>query len=187
MSASVILPEDNFQQAAGVFTLLSRLWANEVDAKTLNAMTQAPFADAWKDSGGQLPSATTDELVEELAVDYCQLLIGPKDHVSPIQSVRDQNRFQGNATESMQKYIQMVDGFQPCVDMVDHVAVQLQYAGVLLNMAEQTKRKLIQGLATAFCRDHLDWTKAFFERTEKQAQSDFYQSLSRVSNQFLFG
>ena len=186
-TTTIKMPAGDFEQAAGVFALLSRLWAKEVDSKTLNNMTQPPFANAWKEAGGNLPSQVSAELIDELAVDYCQLLIGPKNHVSPVQSVWDQARFQAEATESMQKYLQMIDGFQPCVDFVDHIAVQLQFASALFSMADQSQRKLIQGLGVAFCRDHLEWSESFFRRIEQQAETEFYKSLAQVSRQFLFG
>ncbi|MCP4082890.1 MAG: hypothetical protein GY743_21905 [Planctomycetaceae bacterium] len=64
--------------------------------------------------------------------------------------------------------------------------MQLQYAGVLMGMADQSKRKLIQGLATAFARDHLAWTVDLFERIEAQAETDFYRSLASLSHRYLF-
>ena len=187
MSQTVNLPTTNFQEAAGLLNLLASLWGQEVDAATLKAMMQPAFSEAWKESGGKLPSQISAELLADLQVDYCQLLIGPKNHVPPVQSIWDQARFQGDATASMKKYIELLDGFQPCVGFVDHVAVQLQYASALMSLSHQSRRKLMQGLATAFARDHLQWSLPFFNRVEQQAQTGFYQSVARVSRQFLFG
>ena len=145
MNATIHLPETDFDEASRVFALLAVLWAKEVDQKTLKLMSQQPFAKAWKQAGGKLPAKVTSEWVESLAVDYCQLLIGPKNHASPVQSVWDQSRYEGDASASMTNYMEFIDGFQPCVKIPDHVAVQLQYAGVLMGMADQSKRKLIQG------------------------------------------
>ena len=186
MSVTIHLPESDFTEASGVFALLAVLWAKEVDLKTLNLMSQQPFAKAWKQAGGKLPGKATAEWVESLAVDYCQLLIGPKNHASPVQSIWDQSRYEGDASASMSKYMELIDGFEPCVAIPDHVAVQLQYAGVLMGMADQSKRKLIQGLATAFARDHLAWTADLFERIEAQAETDFYRGLASLSHRYLF-
>lgn len=187
MAPAINLPQENPAEIAAVFGLLSTIWAHEPNSTVLNAMTQPPMAAAWKELGGDLPAQVTPELVEQLEVDYCQLLVGPVNPVSPVQSIWDQSRFQGDATESMQKYIQMIDGFQPCVEIIDHIAVQLQYAGILFGMADQAKRGLIQGLATAFCADHLEWSSPFFERIQQQSETDFLKSAAKVSHCFLFG
>lgn len=187
MSIKIDLQSDQLAEMAAVFALLSRLWAREIDAAAIKSLRQQPLASAWKKLGGKIPTDERPETIEALAIDYCQLLIGPKDHVPPVQSIWSQSKLSGNSTESMQKYIAMIDGFEPCVDFVDHVAVQLQFIGVLLSMAEQSKKKLIRGLATAFAGDHLEWTEKFFEATQAKATSDFYTSLSAVSREFLFG
>ena len=88
---------------------------------------------------------------------------------------------------SMNKYIEMLNGFQACSNFLDHVAVQLQFAGALYGMMSQTKKPLMQGLATAFAKDHLQWTFDFFGNVESKAESSFYRSASKVSRQFLFG
>lgn len=186
MSPKIQLPESNFAEAAGLFALLSTLWAKEVDEKVLKSMAHPPLADAWKKAGGQLPKQINSDWIELLSVDYCQLLIGPKNHASPFQSVWDQSRYQADAAASMKRYIDMVQGFQPCLDMLDHVAVQLQFASALMSMAEQAKRKLIVGLAHAFARDHLAWTSPFFKRVSEQAETPFYRSLATISHEFLF-
>lgn len=174
-------------QHAAVLSLLSRIWARELDSRTLAAMNQDPFLSAWRQAGGLAAGSANEKTLEELAVDYCQLLVGPRNHVSPIQSVWDQKRFQGNATASMKKYIDMLTGFQPCVDIQDHVAVQLQLFGTLVELSAQAKKPVFKGLTTAFAQDHLEWTYPFFEQLEAKAQTPFYQSAARVSRSFLFG
>ena len=187
MPSMIHLPDGNPEETSVVFSLLASIWAKEVESKTLKQMLKPPFSTAWKLAGEKLPSTVSAELIEELSVDYCQLLIGPKNSVSPFQSEWDQDRFQGDATASMQKYVEMLKGFSPCIDIVDHVAVQLQFIGALIGMTGQTKRTLIQGLGKAFCRDHLEWTEPFFSRVERQAKTGFYQSTAKISRQFLFG
>lgn len=186
MASIVQLPESNFSEAAGLLALLSALWSTEANDKLLKSMTQPPLATAWKKAGGQLPHKIEPDWIESLSVDYCQLLIGPKNHASPFQSVWDQARYQGDAAASMKRYVDMVEGFQPCLDMLDHIAVQLQFASALMSMADQAKRKLILGLAQAYARDHLQWSSPFFRRVRDQAKTPFYRSLADISHGFLF-
>jgi TorA maturation chaperone TorD len=186
MPDSVRWPTGNFEEASGVLGLLSLLWHREADARTLRALRQPPLSVAWKKAGGTLPADITAELVDELATDYCRLLIGPQHRISPVQSIWEQSRFQGAAAASMRRYVEMLDGFRPCVEIIDHVAVQLQYAATLTGLATQTRGSLIQGLGKAFARDHLEWTSVFFEGVEEKAETEFYRSLAQVSRGFLF-
>ena len=187
MPASVLPRDENDRENAGVFALLSRMWAREMDRDSLVALARPPLATEWQALGGIVIQEIDENCLEELAVDYCQLLIGPQGHVSPVQLVWDQKRFSGDATGSMQKYLNLLNGFVPAIEMVDHVAVQLQFAGALTGLSAESGRPLLRGLVTAFARDHLDWTYEFFRRTENQARTGFYKGLSVVSRRFLFG
>lgn len=187
MTVSIDFGGDNLGEIAAVFALLARLWQSEVDAKTLKSIRQPAMAKEWKALGGEIPDDDSAETIEELAIDYCQLLIGPKNHVPPVQSIWSDAKLASDSTSSMQKYIDMINGFQPGNEFVDHIAVQLQYMSVLLSMADQAKPKLIRGLAKAFANDHLSWTDRFLARAEQKATTGFYKGLASVSQNFLFG
>ncbi|MGI9516797.1 MAG: TorD/DmsD family molecular chaperone [Pirellulaceae bacterium] len=185
MHVQIDLNEGNHAELAGVCALLSRLWNEEANRQALQQLSHPGVAASWKRLGGEVPSATP-EVVEELAVDYCQLLIGPQGHVSPVQSIWSTGRFEADAAHSMQQFIDMLKGFQPCNKIIDHVAVQLQYFGAVLGVAGQAPNDLWRGLATRFADSHLEWTGEFFEKAEQQSNTDFYRGLAMVSRRFLF-
>ena len=58
--------------------LLGRLWLREVDIATLKAMHEADFRGLYESLGGFVPTDIAADHVEELAISYCELLIGPK-------------------------------------------------------------------------------------------------------------
>ena len=115
---AIILPDgEKPEEIAGVFALLARLWASETDAATLTSLARPPVADVWRSLGGEIPNRPTDDLLEELAVDYCQILIGPGDHASPVSDTT------------------VLASLGAGSDHMDHVITQLPYA---LSMAGLT-------------------------------------------------
>ena len=150
MQVQLKFTEGNYAELAGVFGLLSQLWNVELDAAMMRTLKQPDIASVWQKLGGQVPGSDPETL-ESLAVDYCQLIVGPKNHLSPVQSVWVDGRFGGEPAGSMQQFIDMLQGFEPCNRIIDHIAVQLQYMAAVMGIAEQTPRKLWEGLATRFC------------------------------------
>jgi TorA maturation chaperone TorD len=129
-------------------------------------------------------------LLEELAVDYCQLFVGPQTHLPPIQSVWDSGQFAGDAARSMQQFIECMEVFEPCVSIVDHLAVQLQFAARLysipLGLMEPDERESICGLARLFFDQHLRWPDQLLQQVQQRGHTAFYQGLGRVTQSLLF-
>ena len=65
-------------QLSVVFELLGRLWLREVDLVTLRQLNQPGVRAAFEELGGSVPAEMGPETLEQLAVDYCRLLIGPQ-------------------------------------------------------------------------------------------------------------
>ncbi len=185
MHVQLDLTQGNYIELSAVCALLSRLWNQELDVQTLQRLEKPEVAETWTALGGSLPDHD-DATLELLAVDYCQLLVGPRGHISPVQSIWSAGRFAADSAGTMQQYVEMLKGFQPCNKITDHVAVQLQYLGVVLGIAAESKKDLWQGLATRFAAQHLAWTHEFFEQVAQRANSDFYRGLATVSQRFLF-
>lgn len=72
---------------AEIVELLGRLWLDEVSAETLTAMRTQPFKERYQELGGFVPDSVDAAIVENLAIEYGELLIGPKGHVSPVQPI----------------------------------------------------------------------------------------------------
>ncbi len=177
-------PED-YLQLSSVYALLSRLWVKEVDLELLTALNEPDMRAAYKHMGGYLPQAT-EAVIEELAVDYCQLLVGPKNHVPPIQSIWEDKKFQGNATVSMGRYFEVLPTFDPPTAIVDHIGVQLAFVAELIIQASAAEeREAYDDIATRFYADHFAWTGPFFEQVIQKAETKFYKGLATISADFL--
>lgn len=70
--------------------------------------------------------------VEQLAIDYCQLFIGPADHLPPFQSVWQSGQFHGSTTASMREFVDPVGYEATAGIMLDHPGVQLGIMGHVL-------------------------------------------------------
>ena len=185
MSNGNMSPED-YLQLSSVYSLLSRLWLSEVDLQLLTALNEPDMRDAYVKMGGQLPEGISDDVVEELAVDYCQLLIGPKYHISPVQSVWQENKLQGSAASSMSRYFEAIPTFDSPSTIVDHVGVQLAFiAELFLQASASDNPEAHEEIASQFFVDHVAWTTPFFDKVEGQATTSFYKGLANISREFL--
>lgn len=164
--------------------LLGRLWLREVDVATLEAMNGPDFRGLYESLGGFVPTdiaADWEELVEELAIEYCELLIGPKGHVSPVQSVWAKDQLQSETSASMNRFFELVPGYQAQSSLADHVGVQLDFAGVLLQIEDEA----VDGIISVFAQQHLDWMNKFLEHVESKTDSEFYLGLARVTRSLI--
>lgn len=180
---------ETIQAAAGIYRLLSRLWLNEIDQAFAAELNSDPLRSAFLNAGGDLPP-TDAAGVETLAHDYCQLFIGPRDHLPPVQSVWREGTFQGSPADSMQDYLDILKQ-DPADSIVDHLGIELQTMSVILDSLateeNQDNRQTLNRMATVFFREHLAWCRQLVEQVEAKANTDFYKSVARLTADFLAG
>ena len=97
-----VLDREDLEGLAGFYQLLSRLWVAEIDEMWFEVLSEGSLAGAAGELGLQL-EGPVDEVIEQLAIEYCQLMIGPQGHVPPHQSVWSEGQFQGNPVVSTSK------------------------------------------------------------------------------------
>jgi len=178
--------------AARVYAFLARLWLKELDRPLLRDLARGPLADAYRAAGGQPPPDDTDETLERLAVDFCQLFIGPCSHLPPYQSVWQQGTFEGQPAASMDRFRQLAgelpDWVPPDI-MSDHFGLQLQIMSMLLQLQpphhNAGQPAPSYELAKTFFRTHLTWPDKFLTAAAERAQTPFYTSLANLTAQFL--
>lgn len=174
-------------EMVGTYRLLARLWLREVDEQLIAGMQSPPLKDAFTAAGGILPADITPSTLDELAVDYCQLFLGPANHLPPVQSVWQRGQFQSELAESMQHYVtatgyELTDGL-----MFDHLGVQLDLMSHLLYLSAALNRpaeEIFDVLKTYFVK-HLTWADSLFEIAINRASTDFYRSTIRMTRDFL--
>lgn len=185
---------ETIQQAAargGMYRLLARLWLSEVDHPLMQSLSQPPLRDSFSAAGGVLPAGDDESHLEQLAIDYCQLFIGPKNHLPPFQSVWQTGQLQAASTASMQNFVDVV-GYDstglPSGMMLDHLGVQLDVMGHLLEQIAARRcdpTNEVMQLARAYCNGHLRWPAALLNAAEQHATTGFYCSVIGLTREFL--
>jgi len=175
------------QQRAAVYRLLGRLWLREVEADLIGSLRAPPMGAAFVAAGGTLPDASDDnQMLEQLAIDYCQLFLGPSGHLPPHQSVWKDGHFQGEATVAMRAEFQAL-GLPLPDGMPDHLGQQLTVMAVILErLAENDVASVTQlEAARRFFVQRLTWTDALCQQAAERAETSFYQRVVTMTNAFL--
>jgi TorA maturation chaperone TorD len=177
----------------GMYHLLARLWLREVDQPLLCEFDLPPLRDAYLEAGGLLPLGQQLQVIEQLAMDYCRLFVGPTGHLPPLQSVWQSGRFEGAAAESMATFVEVI-GYDssslPSGTMLDHLGVQLDVMGYILGQvpigaAEWCEVDGIRDVAQTFFAAHLSWPGPLLQLAQRQAETDFYRRMIMITRQFL--
>ena len=172
-------------ELAATCRLVAGFWLHEVDQNALQLFADDRVQAAWIDLGGSLPASEPNSAatLDELAADYCQLLIGPKQHLPPVQSVWTDHVFQSKAASATHKFYELCSDFERPGTIDDHLGCQLHFAGFLLEQAdhdEAAEQVLVQ-----FQREHLSWASPLVDRVAQKAETDFYRGLAVVTQQLI--
>ncbi len=172
--------------------LLGNCWLNEMTHETLSALgesTSAELKDALRKLEWKIPgpgsSEAREEVIEELAIDYCQLLVGPKGHLSPVESVWVSDQFQSETVSAMKAFFDLLPGYQPPISLQDHIGVQLDYAGNLLIAAGNSGEPAAFEPLAAFCGSRLTWIDGLLDGVRSRAKTDFYRGLSVATGRWV--
>ena len=75
------LNPDDYLNLSAVYALLSQLWEHEVTLELLEQINEPQLKSSLTKLGAYVPEEVSQAVVDELAIDYCQLLVGPKNHI----------------------------------------------------------------------------------------------------------
>ena len=174
---------------AGMYRLLATLWCSEVSGALLAELQLGTCAATFVDH--QFFSADEAIDVTTLAADYCQLFVGPRDHLPPYQSVWEEGQLAGRAAGSMRRYLELLEGpLLPRNVEADHLGRQLALMGeITAGMAtvgsEDERHTTYDALGREFFAAHLLWPASLLTLAEQQAQTQFYRAVSRCTADFL--
>lgn len=178
--------EDGTQALASVYLLLSYLWMQELDQDLINLLNTPDVAELIANLGGSVPPKDDPAVVENLAEDFCQLFIGPQNHHPPIQSWWTHGQLQSEDSDSCRAFYSLLDGFEPPINMPDHLGNQLLFVSALLDRnPDDPDFDACLDLADQFFERHLSWTSPLFAKAMDQAKTDFYKGLIQITNEFL--
>ena len=123
-------------ERSGLYRLLATIFRTELTAELLARLLDPDFQKDLAGAGvdtGSLSTLNPDEtLLEELAVEFSRLFMGPGKHVSPYESVHmggDGGTLWGPRTSAVKKFIEQ-SGFaydKEYHDLPDHISVELEF------------------------------------------------------------
>ena len=189
---SVAIDPTELTALSGIYRLLARLWLREIDEPIRAALRHPPLSNLFEQAGGRPPEADIDEL----AIDFCRLFVGPSGHLPPYQSVWQRGQFQSQATTSMQDFAELIQydfSAQFHVMMPDHAGLQMDVMGSLLERAAELASSTAGDsagheyleVASVFFERHLTWLDPLLIAADRRATTSFYRAVIALTRGFL--
>jgi TorA maturation chaperone TorD len=188
-----------------VYGLLATLFQAEPDAEFLERLRDAQTAQSFAELGFSLGPGFRDlplgRLVEDLAVEYTQLFVGPGPHLSPHESVHTESgevrdgELWGRQTVKVKAFVEAAglsyeDNFH---GMPDHISAELEFMGKLtaheaeLWCAGDEENALGSlRIQRRFFDEHLNqWVPRFCQKIIDRHESAFYTKVAELTGAVL--
>jgi TorA maturation chaperone TorD len=187
-----------------IYGLLATVYGQEITSDLLGQIKTPQFLGALSvlevegiDDLMQKPEA---ELLEDLAVEYTHLFLGPGKHISPHESVHHQRedgqwgKLWGASTVEVKRFIEAtgLSYNEEFKGLPDHISVEFEFMQQL-TLREEKAWKEDPGQAQAcrqvekkFIEEHLiRWVPAFCEMVIQEAESPFYHAMAALTRSFI--
>jgi TorA maturation chaperone TorD len=189
------------QQVGHLYGFLASLYRAELTQQQLHALRQPEMAAMLTAAGIDLQGAfwtqPDAQLLEELAVEFTALFLGPGGHISPHESVQieDHGGYWGDATTEVRRFITET-GIEYDSDyngIPDHISVELEFLGELArreSLAWGREDTAAAGNCLAYQRDFLDehlgqWVEKFCTRVVETGELSLYRDVAQVTAEFV--
>ena len=208
MSTSTMGKTDNAtmaRQRSDIYGFLAMVYRQEVTSDFLEQIKDPQFLGVLSDLGIQFDDdflkKPEEELLEELAIEYTRLFLGPGRHVSPHESVQHQRaegkwgQLWGDSTVEVKKFIETT-GLEYQTDykgLPDHISVELEFMQQLTLREEQAWEEedtdgaaYCRKIEEKFIEEHLiPWVPEFCEKIIQEAELPFYKNLAAITRNFI--
>ena len=193
------------RQRSNIYGLLASVYRQEVNADLLHQVKDPQFLGVLSDLGIQLTSdflqKPEEELLEELAVEFAGLFLGPGGHISPHESVHHQRSdgqsglLWGESTAEVKKFIEStgLTYNSEYSGLPDHISVELEFMQQLTLREEQAWGEEDEDGALdclkfekKFIEDHfIHWIPIFCEKVIMRAELAFYREMAVLTRNFI--
>lgn len=189
---------------AQVYGLLAAIFRTEPEEAFLDEIKDPRFSGVLHDLGINLGDefykVPSPQLVEDLAIEFTKLFLGPDTHISPHESIFVQatvgsGGLWGEVTVKVKKFIESAgfDYYTEFTGLPDHISVELEFMQKLANTeaellanGEVERADWCQRLQKKFIDEHLSqWAPAFCDAVIEQAQMPFYAQMSEFTKSYL--
>lgn len=193
------------KQRSNIYGLLAVIFSAEVKKPLLQHMKNPEFISVLSSMGTELGddflNRPEDDLIEDLAIEYTRLFLGPGKHISPHESMHherhdgDWGSFWGADTVAVKQFIEASGlKYNPgYTGMPDHISVELE----LMQQAavrEVQAREVNDSEGVLYCLDiqkkfaeeHLlQWIPVFCDKIISEAEMPFYREIAKLTKYFM--
>lgn len=196
---------DEALQRSNVYGFLSVVYAREISADFLEHILSPPIIECiselginWHvdDNGGD-----NKKRLEDLAVEYARLFLGPGKHISPHESVHHDTAdakggmLWGDATVNVISFIKSLgfDYEETYSGIPDHISVELELMQKIILHEEKAWRDTdvemadyCRMISKKFIEEHLTkWVPAFCDKVMQETSSSFYKGVADLTKRFI--
>jgi TorA maturation chaperone TorD len=190
---------------SNIYGLLAMLYRQEPTRNLLKRVRGPQFLEVLSQWGGELDddfmTRPEDDLLEEMAVEYTRLFLGPDKHISPHESIHHERedgqwgQLWGASTVEVKKFIEAT-GLEYETEypgMPDHISVELEFLEALTRHEEQAwvtddeeEARRCLALEHRFLEDHLiRWVGSFCDKVTESTELSFYRALASLTKNFI--
>jgi len=189
---------------SNIYGFLSSIFREEITPELFQQLNAPVIKEALSEMGLRydlFSQKAQHELLEDLAVEYARLFLGPDKHISPHEAVHHQRDdgdwgvHWGASTVDVKKFIETtgLEYKQEYSGMPDHISAELDFMKEAAGREAQALEEkdwegalYCQKMEKKFIYDHLiKWIPAFCDKIISQAEISFYGDLADVTKSFI--
>lgn len=186
---------------SSIYGLLSRIYSKEPSQEFLRSFRAPAFLRLLKELdielGEDFKNRPLEKLVDELAIEYTQLFIGPGRHIYPYESAyRDGKEGVSSNTAIQIKNIIESSGLQYRSDFrdnFDHISIELEFMEKITGEEAKAWKKKnrkraieFQKFKKRFVDEHLSkWVPEFSDRVIKETTLSFYREMAKLTKEYI--
>jgi TorA maturation chaperone TorD len=190
---------------ATIYGFLAAIYRQEVSSGLLKQIKDPQFLKALSSLGIELNNGFFNnpekELLEDLAVEYTRLFLGPGKHISPNESVHHKKegshsgQLWGESTAEVKKFIESsgLEYGSEYTGLPDHISVELEFMQQVLQREEQAWEAEDKEMAhlcleneKKFIEEHLArWVPVFCDKVIEEAELPFYREMAGLTKKFI--
>jgi TorA maturation chaperone TorD len=188
-----------------IYGFLAAIYRQEVSSDLLQHLKDPQFMGVLANLGIEMNNGyfkkPERELLEDLAVEYARLFLGPGKHISPHESVHHKKegtqsgQLWGESTAEVKKIIESsgLEYKTEYTGLPDHISVELEFMQQVILREEQAWQDddkktalLCQENGKKFVGGHLArWVPNFCEKVIEAAESPFYREMAQLTRSFI--
>jgi TorA maturation chaperone TorD len=189
-------------ERSNLYGFLAAIYREEPTAELLRRIKEPGFGAALAEAGVTLEpdllDRPEDALIEDLAVEFTRLFIGPGDHVPPNSAVHMEGEgsvLWGASTGWVKHFIETT-GFEyrsDYHDLPDHISVELEFMQELTARESEALKENdgdtlgnLRQTQKEFVRRHMAvWVPVFCDKVMARAELSFFKGMAEVTKEFI--